>query len=148
MFPTDARAPWQNGRTERAGAEWKKMFKYARHRDEPCDDNEFVTLGELCCSMRNRYHNRSGFSPMQRVFGFNTRLPNTLVSDDPIDPTYLSTDPHADFKRAEELREAATSVPRQQIKDAKGVARTTQEDRVLQRRSASLCVATAERWSW
>ena len=45
---------------------------------------------------------------MQRVFGFTHRLPNSLASDDPIDPMYLSEDPLEDFRKAEELRQAAT----------------------------------------
>ena len=44
---------------------------------------------------------------MQRVFGFTQRLPNSLLSDDGIDPSYLSEDPLKDFKRSEELRQAA-----------------------------------------
>jgi hypothetical protein len=108
LFPTDARSPWQNGRTERAGKEWKRQFKLARRKEEPTSDVEWVALGELCCSIRNRYNNRSGFSPMQRVFGFSTRLPNSLVSDDVIDPMYLNEDPLEDFRRAEDLRRAAT----------------------------------------
>ena len=44
---------------------------------------------------------------MQRVFGLAQRLPATLLSDDPIDPEYLSTDPVRDFHRAEDLRRAA-----------------------------------------
>ena len=45
---------------------------------------------------------------MQRVFGFAPRLPNSLLSDDIIDPQYLNNDPHEDFQRAEKLRQAAT----------------------------------------
>jgi len=108
VLPTDPRAPWQNGRTERAGKEWKKQFRLARRKDEPLNDDEFVALGELCCSMRNRYNNRAGFSPMQRVFGFTHRLPGSLLSDDVIDPQYLSEDPLQDFNRSEQLRQAAT----------------------------------------
>ena len=108
LLPTDARAPWQNGRTERAGKEWKCQVKLARRKEEPQSAAEFQALAELCCSVRNRYNNRSGFSPMQRVFGFTHRLPNSLLSDDLIDPMYLSEDPLTDFKRAEELRTAAT----------------------------------------
>ncbi len=45
---------------------------------------------------------------MQRVFGFSQRLPNSLLSDDLIDPQYLSENPHEDFARSEKLRQAAT----------------------------------------
>ena len=108
QLPTDARAPWQNGRTERAGKEWKRQFSIARRKEAPTNESEFETLGVQCCSIRNRYNNRSGFSPMQRVFGFSHRLPNSLLSDDPIDPEYLSESPLSDFQRSEALRRAAT----------------------------------------
>ena len=45
---------------------------------------------------------------MQRVFGTNHRLPNSMLSDDAIDPALLSENPSADFQRAEEMRVAAT----------------------------------------
>ena len=108
LFPTDARAPWQNGRTERSGKEWKRQFKLASRRETPTTMAEWIALGELCCSVRNRYQNRSGYSPLQRVFGFSPRLPASLLSDDAIDPAYLTDDPLDDFKRSEELRVAAT----------------------------------------
>ena len=108
LLPTDARAPWQNGRTERAGKEWKRQFNLARRTEAPESDAEFETLGMLCCSIRNRYNNRSGFSPMQRVFGFTQRLPASLLSDDPIDPEFLSESPLKDFQRSQDLRRAAT----------------------------------------
>ena len=108
QLPTDARAPWQNGRTERAGAEWKKQFKLAVRRATPTNDSEWRMLGDLCCQARNRYFNRSGFSPMQRVFGVSHRLPGTLLSDDPIDPQLLADNSLTDYRRSEELRIAAT----------------------------------------
>ena len=108
LLPTDARAPWQNGRTERAEKEWKRQLKLARRKEEPQTEAELTAMGELCCGVRNRYNNRSGFSPMQRVFGFTTRLPNSILSDDLIDPMYLSMDPLAVFKRPKELRTATT----------------------------------------
>ena len=98
IFPTDSRALWQNGRTERAGKEWKRQLKLARRKEEPQSEAELQALAELCCSVRNRYNNRSGFSPVQRVFRFTHRLPNSLLSDDVMDPMYLSEDPLADFK--------------------------------------------------
>ena len=108
QLPTDARAPWQNGRTERAGGEWKKQFKHATRRATPTNDSDWRLLGHLRCQARNRYFNRSGFSPMQRVFGISNRLPNSLLSDDSIDPGLLSLNPLTDFQRSEELRAAAT----------------------------------------
>ena len=37
VLPTDPRAPWQNGRTERAGGEWKRQFELAIDSDAPQD---------------------------------------------------------------------------------------------------------------
>ena len=76
---TDLRAPWQNGRTERAGAEWKRQFKLARTKKEPNSPEEFEAFGQHCGSARSRYNNRSGFSLVQRVCGFTHRLPNSLL---------------------------------------------------------------------
>ena len=56
---------------------------------------------------RNRYTNRSGYSPHQRVFGSSLRLPGCLISDDPIDRVAVSCDPSTEFKRSAEIRAAA-----------------------------------------
>ena len=80
------------------------------HKDEPLNQDEYVVLGLECAAVRNRYNNRSGFSPMQRVFVTTTRLPASISSDDPIDPSYMYQDLLADYKRAEELRQAAARV--------------------------------------
>ena len=108
VLPTDPRAPWQNGRTERAGKEWKVQFKLAINKEAPQDYREWRTLGLLCCSARNQYQNRSGFSPHQRVFGMSMRLPGSLLSDDYIDPCYMYDAPHPQYARDAELRQAAT----------------------------------------
>ena len=42
------------------------------------------------------------------MFLVSHRLPDSLLSDDPIDPEYLSVNPCQDFQRAEDLRRAAT----------------------------------------
>ena len=108
VLPTDARAPWQNGKTERAGKEWKAIFKIALRKFGPENYKEWRALGLAVNASRNRYNNRSGFSPMQRVFGFNTRLPASLTSDDVIDPVYMYDNASSDFKRSVEIRNAAT----------------------------------------
>ena len=45
---------------------------------------------------------------MQRVFGENPRLPDSLLSDDAIDPALLCENPSVDYQRAAEMRVAAT----------------------------------------
>ena len=107
VLPTDPRAPWQNGKTERAGKAWKGIFKNALRKDKPLDFEEWRLLGHECNASRNRYHNRSGFSPMQRVFGMSHRLPSSLLSDDVIDPVYCFDSPNHDFHRSEQLRRMA-----------------------------------------
>ena len=44
LLPTDARAPWQNGKTERAGSVWKHNFKVAQRKCPPPDQAEHEML--------------------------------------------------------------------------------------------------------
>ena len=97
VLPTDARSPWQNGRTERAGGLWKQQFRIACRKLTPVSQSEFETIGMMAVATKNRYSNRSGFSPSQRVLGVNPRLPCSMTSDDPIDPGLLSENPLIDF---------------------------------------------------
>ena len=71
------------GRTERDSKEWKRQLRLAVHGLAPNNVDEWYAMGELRRSVRSRYQNRGGFSPMQRVFGFTHRLPAALFSDDP-----------------------------------------------------------------
>ena len=107
ILPIDKESPWQNGRTERAGGLWKQQLRIACRKCTPVNQEELEALGSLCVQARNRYYNRSGFSPLQRVFGLNHRLPNSLLSDDAIDPELLCDNPLTDFQRSEEMRAAA-----------------------------------------
>ena len=108
VLPTDRESPWQNGRTERAGGLWKQQLKIASRKTTPVNRTEWLTLGSLCVQSRNRYHNRSSFTPLQRVFCENPRLPDSLLSDDAIDPALLCENPSTDYQRAAEMRVAAT----------------------------------------
>jgi len=93
ILPTDRESPWQNGKTERAGGLWKRHVKIAARKCTPLTRTEFLMLGDLCVAQRNRFYNRSGYSPMQRVFGTNQRLPYSILSDDAIDPAFCLTTP-------------------------------------------------------
>ena len=55
---------------------------------------------------RNRYYDRSGFSPYRRVFGYSPRLPAALLSDDYLDRE-LHLDQEDTMARAREIRDAA-----------------------------------------
>ena len=48
----------------------------------PTSDNTFKIMIAECNAAKNRLSNRSGFSPLQRVFGMSHRLPADLASDD------------------------------------------------------------------
>ena len=54
VLPTDARSPWQNGRTERAGGEWKRQLKNAVHKDEPTMAQEHEVQGLERAAVWNR----------------------------------------------------------------------------------------------
>lgn len=63
LVQCDLKTPWQNGRTERAGCECKRQFKHTIRKEVPVDEDEYVALGMMCCSIRNQYNNRSGSHP-------------------------------------------------------------------------------------
>ena len=65
----DAQSPWQNGRTERAGAEVKEMVEKIVRDKAVTNLEELDYIVASAVSARNRYRNRSGFSAHQRVFG-------------------------------------------------------------------------------
>ena len=102
---TDAHAPWQNGRTERKGGFIKRQVSRTAQSIggvQNLDEQKQVVYE--CLQAANRFYNRSGFSPMQRVFGVAMRLPRSLTSDDPIDPYEVVMDSQEDFQRAHDIR--------------------------------------------
>ena len=62
-----------------------------------------------CNAAKNRLSNRSGYSPLQRVFGIGHRLPADLTSDDMYgpDPIYDPAAMDASFEESRQIREAA-----------------------------------------
>ena len=62
-----------------------------------------------CNPAKNRLSNRSGNSPLQRVFGIGHRLPADLTSDDVYapDPIYDLAATDASFEESRQIREAA-----------------------------------------
>ena len=60
---TAARAPWQQGRTERHGAHFKEILEKARAEEVITNDQELVALMREVEQAKNRYSNRSGFAP-------------------------------------------------------------------------------------
>ena len=62
-------------------------------------------LAMECNDAKKRLSNRSGYSPLQRVFGIGHRLPADLTSDDVCAPDPAATD--ASFEESRQIREAA-----------------------------------------
>ena len=84
---TDEQSPWQNSRTEKAGGILR-------------------TIAEVIAG-RSRYMDRFGFSPMQRVFGRNLRLPASLLATDVLNRELVDASASDPIQRAWEIRDAA-----------------------------------------
>ena len=78
----DSKAPWQTARIERRGGMMKQIIEKATYEFCPADVEEWLQLVSECNSGKNRLSNRSGYSPIQRVYGQEHRLPGDLASDD------------------------------------------------------------------
>ena len=103
-----ARAPWENGRTERAGGIYKSRLETAIHEvGGVTSEEEFKTAISETSMMHNRYYNRSGYTPYQRAFGTLPRLPASLLSDDKIDKQLILESGEDAMKRAWRIREEA-----------------------------------------
>ena len=80
LDPSSLETPEQRGITERAGRTFKEILAKTLHQ-VGCDD--WTTWEEAVAQVNmtiNRLLNRSGYSPAQRVFGYNPRLPGGLLS--------------------------------------------------------------------
>ncbi|CAE7818610.1 RE1 [Symbiodinium sp. CCMP2592] len=96
-----------NGKTERAGAHYKHVFEKARDACVVTSWQELKTMMYEVEAARNRFGNRSGFSPMQRQLGWSLRLPGSMISDDPLDPQLMVQSAGDEVRRLLQLRQAA-----------------------------------------
>ena len=83
-YVVNSRAPWENGVAERHGGLAKRHLTLARDGLGHISAGELEQLIAECVAAKNRFSNRSGFSPQQRVFGMNHRLPTELTSDEQV----------------------------------------------------------------
>ena len=104
---TDARSPWQAARTEKAGGVFKDKLRLVLEETQATSPEDFERCVVETQVARNRYYHRSGFSPYQRVFGFNPRLPGSLASDDILHPILLHDNSTEQVRRSWEIRSAA-----------------------------------------
>ena len=107
VFRTAARSPWQNGRVERHGGVMKDMIEKSRSELPPSTMMELKQILYACESAKNRFSNRSGFSPTQRQIGHWPRLPSSLMSDEELDPALQAQNGSDDFLRLMEMRRVA-----------------------------------------
>ena len=107
IFQAGARAPWQNGKTERHGAHFKELMEKARGETVIANEQELQLLMQEIEGAKNRFANRSGFSPIQRQIGQTPRTPAELLGDDVIDPALVSGAMVDDIERLHEMRRIA-----------------------------------------
>ena len=104
---TDLETPWQNSVVERHGALFKMAFEKACCLEAPTTEAEVNELIGFTLAELNRRVRRAGFSPDQRVFGRQQRLPSSLFEDDFIDPYFIAQDATWEMRRSEAMRMAA-----------------------------------------
>eukprot|EP00435_Cladocopium_sp_Y103_P070714 s172_g35.t2 len=103
---TDAQSPWQNSRTEKAGGILKDKILATIHATSASIEELPVVISEVVAG-RNRYMDRFGFSPMQRVFGRNLRLPASLLATDALNRELVDASATDPIHRSWEIRDAA-----------------------------------------
>eukprot|EP00435_Cladocopium_sp_Y103_P070319 s238_g35.t1 len=107
VFRAAARSPWQQGKVERHGGLMKSMIEKARESTSIATVEELKALLYECEAAKNRFMNRSGYSPVQRQIGQWPRLPGSLMSDEILDPALQVQDVSEEFDRTLELRQIA-----------------------------------------
>lgn len=98
-----------HARTERAGGAFKSKLETVLHETSAESELEFALAVSETQIARNRYMNRAGFSPFQRVFGTTPRLPASMLSDDYLDRDLVLSSGGDEVRRAWEIRDAAAS---------------------------------------
>jgi hypothetical protein len=80
--PAAVEAPSQRGITERHGKPFKFMLLKAMDNYNCQSTKGWEQLIDEVVMTKNRLLQNNGFSPMQRAFGFSTRIPGGLLSGD------------------------------------------------------------------
>ena len=103
----DAESPWQNSRTERAGGILKEKILATAHAVSATPEELHLAIAEAV-SARNRFMNRFGFSPTQRVFGKNLRLHGSMLTSDSMDQELPQASVTKPVRRLWEIQHIAT----------------------------------------
>ena len=101
-------AAWENGPTERYHATIQEQYELARSFEPQTQANrdELIVQGFIAHS---RYHDHSGFSPCQRVFGITPRMPRILTNDVALETSEVAEGPALDYQREHDCRVAGTT---------------------------------------
>ena len=86
--PSSLESPYQRGITERAGKTFKLMLARAMETYVCHDMKEWEELVDIVTMQKNRLLMQNGFSPIQRVIGFNPKIPGGLLSGDAANRSY------------------------------------------------------------
>ena len=101
-------APWQNGIAERHGQTWKSMFYKTVKGFAPQSHEDYEEIMDQVTLAKNTMLNRSGFSPYQRVYGKQPRIPGMVYDNGPnvvVNSGYLAGDPS--YVKAVQIRHEA-----------------------------------------
>ena len=100
MHLIDARSPWQNGPTERAGDIFKHLLDTTIKDALIETEEEYLATIPIVVAQRNARANKVGFSPDQRIFGRNLRLPGHMLTEgDKVDPDLAGSNPSDAIRR-------------------------------------------------
>ena len=106
--PSSLEMPTQRGITERAGRTFKEVLRKAMLYHACSTEGEWQELVDITNMTCNRLANKSGFSPVQRLLGYNPRIPGGLMTGGYNDwPTSGRAGEDLPMKHATEMRMAA-----------------------------------------
>ena len=80
MEPGSLEMPTQRSITERAGQAFKAVFSKAMAQHVCQTDDEWRELLDITNMTCNRLINKSGYSPIQRVLGYNPKVPGGIMT--------------------------------------------------------------------
>ena len=110
LLPSSLETPEQRGLVERQGQLFKSMFAKTLEQTQCENWDQWQQTIDLVCCTKNRLLSRGGFSPAQRVFGYQQRIPGGLMSDGGGDLAVQSLAAAGDLtvSRAMDIRRAAS----------------------------------------
>ena len=109
VVPSSLETPEQRGFVERHGQMFKDMLYKTMEQCSCTDWPHWFEIVDQVVATKNRLASRGGYSPMQRVFGYQMKVPGMPLSDGEADTAVQSRLLVGDeaIRRAMETREAA-----------------------------------------